>query len=193
VRTGQHNSRGTAAHVLYCIAQDQWAVHQLESTAFTSPASVLCFLPEPDRTSGVPLSLRLCCIFPTLSTVSSPRLVFFLPFAFTHACLLHRRTASAAPDLTPELWLAGLMFLGSQSGNSQLLELSFRAVSPGMDQLAMHPCTVRNEALVDSLAPIQDVLVFEDPPGVCLSGNSSITSTLTEIQRPTGMGQHAAR
>ena len=63
-------------------------------------------------------------------------------------------------------WLfAGLVFLGSQSGNSQLLELSFRSVVPGSDSQAMHQCTVRNEALVDSLAPTQDAIVFEDPPG----------------------------
>lgn len=61
--------------------------------------------------------------------------------------------------------LPGLVFLGSQCGDSQLLELWFRAVSPGADQQAMHQCTVRNEALVDSLAPVQDALVFEDPPG----------------------------
>ena len=71
---------------------------------------------------------------------------------------------------------AGLVFLGSQSGNSQLLELSFRAVSPGSDPQAMHQCTVRNEALVDSLAPTQDALVYEDPPGaVPRSGCRSMT------------------
>ena len=34
-------------------------MHQLDSSAFTSPAAVLCFLPEPERTSGVPL--KACC------------------------------------------------------------------------------------------------------------------------------------
>ena len=33
--------------------QDQWAVHQLDCSAVTSPAAVLRFLPDPERTSGV--------------------------------------------------------------------------------------------------------------------------------------------
>jgi hypothetical protein len=32
--------------------QDQWAVHQLDCSAVTSPAAVLRFLPDPERTSG---------------------------------------------------------------------------------------------------------------------------------------------
>jgi hypothetical protein len=79
---------------------------------------------------------------------------------------------------------AGLVFLGSQSGNSQLLELSFRYVSPGSDPQALHQCTVRNEALVDSLAPTQDALVYEDPPGARLRADRCQSLRHDQCQRP---------
>lgn len=57
---------------------------------------------------------------------------------------------------------AGVLFLGSQHGNSQLLELPAAVLGRGSGELE---CTVLDEALVDNLAPIHDVAMFEDPPG----------------------------
>lgn len=76
--------------------------------------------------------------------------------------MLHHRWASCRDDghllalYSRAPYPAGLLFLGSHGGNSQLLELSVEAASQSV---------MLNEALVDSLAPIHDVLMYEDPQG----------------------------
>ena len=65
---------------------------------------------------------------------------------------------------------AGLLFLGSKGGNSQLLHLSIEARCPGYR--GYRQCYMLDGALVDSPAAIHDVFMHEDLPGRLLAHNS---------------------
>ena len=166
-------------------------MHQLDCSAVASPAAVLrscltrsrprarhtnlfndanpdCTLPARGRKQDTKLGSSILSVSLRTPTKAKPNRV---TLDFGSASQTCRRICVhiCTPGRSHGGWLfAGLVFLGSQSGNSQLLQLSFRALSPGSDPQAMHQCTVRNDALVDSLAPTQDVLVYEDPPGARL-------------------------